>query len=450
MINEFWQHCLTQFRKDLGSEEFNAFIEPVFLRQDGDQLLLVSPNCVTERWLKKNIDHSLQSLMKAYFEESQPFLSYSIETRKYTQSPAKSIKKQPKEDKNNQVVQISPPISSLRNSQTFENFIQGKANSIPLSAAKSLTNGDKYISPLFIFGNTGLGKTHLVHAIGNDYKKKNPKHRILYTTTKRFVNEVVSAYRFNQYKTEALKDLFYYLDLLILDDIQHLGGNKARSQEELFSLFNALHEMEKPIVITGDCSPIHLKDIPDHLSSRFGCGVVAEIKPPEFNLRADILRQKACELSADLNEETVYFIAENVKSNVRTLEGSLKRILSAARFRGEKPSVALCQDILSDVVGYSNIIVKPELIKDKVARFFGIKTSDLSSKSRRQSIVRPRHIAIYLCRSLTTMSLPEIGIFFGNRNHTTVLHSCRYVKEEMSKDKKFSENIRELTAIIKE
>ena len=338
--------------------------------------------------------------------------------------------------------------TNLRRDLTFDNFIPGRANEIALMAAHALASGDRgYANPLFLYGSTGLGKTHLAQAICNTYEAKNKNHKVLYISARDFMGQVVSAFRFNH--QERFNERFNQLDVLVIDDIQYIGGDKKRTQEELFYLFNHLYDREKIIVITCDKAPAQINEMPQRLISRFSHGLTTYLSPPELELRENIVLKKAADRNIKLNEKVARLIAEKVKSNVRELEGALKQVLAAAAFKGQEPSIEICQQALPDLLHPSSTTVNASLIQKKVAAFFHIRLGDLIGPKRLKNIVSARQIAMFLCRHLTTMSLPEIGAQFDNRNHTTVLHSCRKIEEKMRTDQNLRENIRILEMLIK-
>lgn len=443
-MENFWQYCLRRFKAELDPAAYDAFIEPVSLQKEDDTLFLVSPNQSTERWLKQNIEPSLRAMMKEYFPEASPSLSYTTtNSKKSAKTPPKSAKicKTSKSEKNT-------GNTGLRKELIFESFVPGRANEIALIAAKAIAQGDGNVNPLFIFGNTGLGKTHLVQAIGNEYQRNYPDRKLLYTPARSFMADVVQAFRLN--RPEQFKARYQELDMLIVDDIQYIGGDKVRTQEEFFFLFNALYEDGKEIIITCDRSPTNIRDLPSRLTSRFNAGLTTHVSPPEFELRAEILRHKAKQRGVSLETDIVHFIAENIKSSVRELEGALKRVIAMAKFKNAPMSLKLCRSALADLIGQANVLIQPDKIKEKVCQFYNVRLSDLSSKKRHRSISQPRHVAIYLCRQLTNMSLPEIGQHFGKRNHTTVLHSCRQIEERVGNDKILSNEVDSLSMSIKD
>lgn len=453
-MDNFWQHCLDRFKTEFDETSYNAFIRPTAFRIEDNKIILISPNTAIERWLRQHIYAPLQDSVNSYFKNSEgtPYqiiiqaiatgqLPEKIQTKIETYSS--SIPPSPRREK--------PPLreeTGLIRKQTFQNFVTGSDNELAYFYANQIASGESNISPLFIHGSTGLGKTHLLQAIGNDYLRKFPDRQVLYTLARKFMSDVVYAYRSN--KVEQFKQRYRTLDVLIIDDIQYIGGDRKRTQEEFFFLFNDLHEEEKNIVISSDRSPLFLDNMPRRLSTRFNAGLMTEIKKPNFELRCDILQTKAELGGIKLKDEVIRFIAEHVKSNVRELEGALKRLHALAKFQGKTPTLSLCREAISDFIGQSNVIISADTIKEQVAKYYNIRVADLSSVKRHRSVARPRHIAIYLCRRLTDLSLPNIGSLFGGREHTTVMHSCRWVIGEMEKNNKLKEQINLLESLIKE
>ena len=436
-MEKFTHLCWETLQKHFDHETFGAFIKPTALEIKDNMLLVSPPNKATERWLRENIEEVVQSVSKTYF-------GHNILINYHTESSGAQTE-------NAEPPPYIPPQkndSNLPAKYSFANFIPGRANEIPLIAAKAVARGENLTNPLFIYGSTGLGKTHLIHAIGNEYIENFNNRRVRYVTARAFLNEVVQAFRQN--RQEDFKRRYQNLDLLIVDDIQYIGGDKVRTQEEFFFLFNTLYEENKSIVISCDRAPLQIKDLPRRLTTRFSAGFPIHITAPEFELRLEIVRQKAGTRGLVLEEDAVYFIAEHAKANVRELEGAINRVHAMARFQQTKASLALCRNAIADLIGTANILINPDIIKEKVARFYHLRTTDLSSQKRHRSIVIPRHVAVYLCRQMTTLSLPDIGRHFGKRNHTTVLHSCNYIEERIKNDSAFWEEVKTIETAVKE
>lgn len=454
-MNNFHDFCRQALQGQFDAQTFNAFIAPtVFALTDGN-LTLAVPNAATERWMRKNTEAALKQAIKAELGEEvqvvyriNPNAPLAPATPVAGRTTSESVAAMPE-------AALPPPYQAKQGNRTnlsdkyqFSNFVRGHANEIALIAAQNIAKGDSSINPLFVYGSAGLGKTHLIQAIGNTYAANFPRRRVYYTSGRAFMNEVVAAFRQN--KSDQFKNRYHNLDLLIVDDIQYIGGDKARTQEEFFFLFNTLHESNKSLVISCDRTPTQIKDLPQRLTTRFAAGLPTQLTPPEFEMRAQIVRQKAEERSVSLATEAVHFIAEHIKSNVRELEGAINRVSALAKFQNKEPTVEVCRMAMADLIGQANVALHPGLIKEKVAVYYHIRVSDLTSQKRQRNVVQPRHVAIYLCRQMTNHSLPEIGREFGKRNHTTILHSCRWVEERMKDDPEFCSELKHLEMSIKE
>ncbi len=332
--------------------------------------------------------------------------------------------------------------SSLNKDFVFENFVQGKSNQLALAAATQVAEnpGGSY-NPLFIYGGVGLGKTHLMHAVGNELKSRSQNANVVYLHSERFVADMVKALQLN-----AINDFKRYyrsVDALLIDDIQFFAG-KERSQDEFFHTFNALLEGGHQIIVTCDKYPKEIKGLEERLKSRFGWGLTVAIEPPELETRVAILKSKAEQAKVFLPNDAAFFIAQKIRSNVRELEGALKRVIANAQFVKQEISVELVREALKDLLALQDRLVSIDNIQRVVAEYYKIKISDLHSKRRSRSVARPRQVAMYLSKDLTNHSLPEIGESFGGRDHTTVLHACRKIKELISSDADINEDVKNL------
>jgi chromosomal replication initiator protein len=315
---------------------------------------------------------------------------------------------------------------------TFGNFVNGKANQIARAAAIQVAeNPGTAYNPLFIYGGTGLGKTHLLQAIGTEVLKRNPKAKVRYIHAEQFVADVVRAYQHKSF--DSLKRYYRSLDLFLIDDVQFFVG-KSRSQEEFFYTFNALFEAHKQVAITSDCFPKEMTGIEERLISRFGWGLTVAVEPPELEMRVAIVLKKAEADAIELSEDIAFFIAKHIRSNVRELEGALKKVLAFARFNARELSLDLAKEALRDILNVASRQVSVEGIQKTVAEYFKIRISDMHSKKRSRNVARPRQVAMALAKDLTQMSLPEVGEAFGNRDHTTVLHACRTIARLRKQD----------------
>jgi chromosomal replication initiator protein len=322
--------------------------------------------------------------------------------------------------------------SRLNPNFTFDTFVTGKANQLARAAAIQVAeNPGVAYNPLFVYGGVGLGKTHLIQAIGNYVRENNSNAKISYIHAERYVSDVVRAYQYKAF--DEFKRYYHSLDLLLIDDIQFFGG-KSRTQEEFFYAFNALIEAHKQVIITCDTYPKEISGMEDRLISRFGWGLTVTIEPPEPEMRVAILLKKAAMEGIDLDEHAAFFIAKQIRSNVRELEGALKRVLAFSRFTGRPISLDLTKEALKDLLAVQNRLVSIENIQKTVADYYKLKVAEMFSKKRTRAVARPRQVAMALAKELTPLSLPDIGQAFGGRDHTTVLHACRKIKELRESD----------------
>jgi chromosomal replication initiator protein len=325
----------------------------------------------------------------------------------------------------------APPPAPRRNEQTslnpsftFASFVAGKANQLARAAGMQVAEHPTSYNPLFVYGGVGLGKTHLVQAIGNDILARNPNAKIRYAHAETYVSDVVRAYQHKAF--DDFKRYYRSLDLLLIDDIQFFGG-KSRTQEEFFYLFNTLIEAHKQVVITCDTYPKEIAGLEERLISRFGWGLTVALEPPELEMRVAILLSKAAASGLPLDEQVAFFIAKHIRSNVRELEGALKRVAAYSSFHGQEPTLAVAKEALRDLLAVQNRQISIENIQKTVADYYKIRISDMHSKKRSRAVARPRQVAMALAKELTQLSLPEIGSNFGGRDHTTVLHACRQI-----------------------
>jgi chromosomal replication initiator protein len=337
-------------------------------------------------------------------------------------------------------------VSELNESQVFDNFVEGKSNQLARAASIQISNnpGSEY-NPLYIYGGVGLGKTHLMYAIGNRIKQLNPEAKVLYVNCERFVSDMVKALQHS--KMNEFKNFYRSLDTLLIDDIQFLA-DKSRSQEEFFHTFNSLYEARAQMVITCDRFPKEIEGLEDRVRSRLGWGLAVDIKPPDLETRVAILNSKAEQVDTQLPEEVAFFIAERFKSNIRDLEGALKRVVAHARFAGQPITQEFTRLALKELLAAQDKHVTIENIQKLVAEYFKIRVADLLSSRRNRSITRPRQIAMSLAKALTRHSLPEIGNAFGGRDHTTVLHACRKVEDLRGTDQRIEEDYDNLLRIL--
>jgi len=455
-----WHKCLDRLQEELPSQQFNMWIRPLQVEPDGDDLRLLAPNRFVLDWVNDKFISRITELLDELSDaDTHPCVMLAIGTkasvpqsvagRPGVESPSVSTQSSRSGHTVTQVVQPSTPSyggtttrpssrkvelggsirhkSSLNGSFNFDSFIEGKSNQLARAAATQVADnpGHAY-NPLFLYGGVGLGKTHLMHAIGNKILVNNPNAKVIYLHSERFVADMVKALQINA--INEFKRFYRSVDALLIDDIQFFAG-KERSQEEFFHTFNALLEGGQQMILTSDRYPKEITGVEERLKSRFGWGLTVTVEPPELETRVAILMKKAEEAKIDLPHEAAFFVAQRIRSNVRELEGALKRIIANAHFTGRPINVEFVKDSLKDLLALQDKQVGIENIQKIVAEYFKIKMSDMLSKRRSRSVARPRQIAMALAKELTNHSLPEIGDAFGGRDHTTVLHACRKIKE---------------------
>ncbi|HET9113398.1 MAG TPA: chromosomal replication initiator protein DnaA [Burkholderiales bacterium] len=433
-MNDFWQDSLIKLAHELPPQQFNTWIKPLKPIVQDNVLSLMAPNRFVLDWVKDKFLSRIESLAQEYYGVSTNIILGIDAALKNKFEPAE---KTPVADTAIAPIPVKPtPPKRLNPAFTFDTLVTGKANQLARAAAIQVSEnlGVAY-NPLFIYGGVGLGKTHLIHAIGNFVHANNPDARISYIHAENYVSDVVKAY---QHKTfDEFKRHYHSLDLLLIDDIQFFSG-KNRTQEEFFYAFNALIEAHKQLIITCDTYPKEIADMEDRLKSRFSWGLTVSIDPPELEMRVAILLKKAAAEGIQLEENTAFFIAKQVRSNVRELEGALKRVFAYSRFSGRLITVETAKEALKDLLAVQSRQVSMENIQKTVADFYKIKIIEMHSKRRTRALVRPRQIAMSLAKELTSMSLPDIGSAFGGRDHTTVLHACRKVAELKEEDPTFN------------
>ena len=435
MQSSVWDHCLATLRSDLTEQQFNTWIKPLFVIEDeeGPSLTLLAPNKFVVNWVQKNyleqIKDAAEKRLHAKTTVAISVGDQSLATTKTSNELPQTIIK----------TAVGAPLNRL---YTFEGFVAGKSNQIARAAAIQIAEnpGTSY-NPFFIYGGVGLGKTHLMQSVGNRLNKNNQKMKVAYVHSERFVGEMVSALQHNT--INSFKNQYRSLDVLLIDDIQFFAG-KERSQEEFFHTFNVLLEANKQIIITSDRYPKEIRGLEERLKSRFGWGLTVCIAPPELETCVAILMVKASLEGFDLPEEVAFFIANKIRSNVRELEGALRKLMANCKFTNREPSVDLARESLRDLLALQAKQITIENIQKTVAEYYNIRISDLLSKRRNRSITRPRQLAMAITRELTTHSLPEIGDSFGGRDHTTVIHACKKTvlfKESNNRIKEDYENI---------
>ncbi|WP_196158895.1 chromosomal replication initiator protein DnaA [Reinekea sp. G2M2-21] len=464
MQDALWHQCLEQLRTELPSHQFNTWLKPLGIVSHPDEVVLSAPNRFIANWVRDKYLSRISAIAESYGFNGN--VSIEVKTKSSTRSFVSSgatapvsvhvetsagVDRPSRVDKpanidesiaepaiisNTDVVEVKTTgakrgrtkvQSYLNKSFTFKSFVEGKSNQLALAASQQVAeNAGGAYNPLFIYGGVGLGKTHLMQAIGNEIIEQNPAAKVVYLHSERFVADMVKALQLNA--MAEFKRFYRSLDALLIDDIQFFA-KKDRSQEEFFHTFNALLEGNQQVILTCDRFPKEIDGLEDRLKSRFGWGLTVAVEPPDLETRVAILMKKAENAKVKLPADAAFFIAQRIRSNVRELEGALKRVIANAQFTGSAIDTPFVKESLKDLLALQDKQVSIENIQRTVAEYFKIKISDLHSKRRSRSIARPRQVAMALAKELTQHSLPEIGDAFGGRDHTTVLHACRKVKE---------------------
>ena len=430
-----WNRCVRDLQAELPEQQFNTWIRPLQAIEDGQALKLLAPNRFVVDWLQQNyIDRILELVDGAGGDPSGVVVEVGSRP---SEAGAPKVISAPAPTR--RAVTPLPIASRLNPEFTFDGFVEGKSNQLARAAAFQIGQnpGDKSYNPLFIYGGVGLGKTHLMQAIGNTMLARDPGARVSYVHSERFVGDMVRGLQHNT--ISEFKRSYRSLDALLIDDIQFFAG-KERSQEEFFHTFNALLEGQRQIVLTCDRYPKEVNGLEERLKSRFGWGLTVAIEPPELETSVAILMTKAASENVDLPEEVAFFIAKRIRSNVRELEGALRRVIANSTFTGRPISLEFAKEALRDLLAMQDRLVSIENIQKTVAEYFKIRVADLLSKRRSRSVARPRQIAMALAKELTNHSLPEIGDAFGGRDHTTVLHGCRRIAALRETEKRVGED----------
>jgi chromosomal replication initiator protein len=478
VISAYWQKCVANLKSELPAQQFNTWIKPIQVIGSANSLRLIVPNRFIKDWVNDHFLSRIEQLVQeqcrgqelnvvveiasdrlpdqggpgpvanerhvngqttnrgleaAFVEDSQPVADPSMLSNPSTPTPALDLSRgmarhtQSVDNKQEPRGRRLSFRGELNPNYTFANFIQGKSNQLARAAASQVASnpGGAY-NPLFIYGGVGLGKTHLMHAIGNHLRELNPAANVVYLHSQTFVGSMVSALQLNA--INEFKRYYHSVDALLIDDIQFFA-NKERSQEEFFHTFNAIFEGGRQIIMTCDKYHSEINGLEDRLKSRFGWGLSVAVEPPELETRAAILINKANRDGVFLGNEEAIFMAQKLRSNVRELEGALKKVVAHARFMGTQISIPLIKDALKDLLAIQSKLVSVDNIQRTVAEYYKIKMADMISKRRNRSVARPRQMAMCLSKELTNHSLPEIGTMYGGRDHTTVLHACRTINE---------------------
>ncbi|MBU3633904.1 chromosomal replication initiator protein DnaA [Polynucleobacter sp. es-GGE-1] len=457
----FWDSALGALSRELSPQQFKTWIQPLTLisfEESEHSLTLGAPNRFKLDWIKKTFADRFQELASQYF--GNPINVSFVLALESSASPSVMIAAKEVEASEARVaIEVAPTISveeqsfeiedhsKLNPNLTFETFVTGKANQLARAASIQVAHnpGTSY-NPMFLYGGVGLGKTHLIHAIGNHLLKEKPNARIRYIHAEQYVSDVVRAYQ--QKAFDRFKRYYHSLDLLLIDDIQFFSG-KSRTQEEFFYVFEALLSNKSQVIITSDTYPKEMAGIDDRLISRFDSGLTVAIEPPELEMRVAILMKKAVSEGIPMSEDVAFFVAKHLRSNVRELEGALRKILAFVRFHGREVTIEVARTALKDLLSIQNRQISVENIQKAVADFYSIKVADMYSKKRPANIARPRQIAMFMAKELTQKSLPEIGELFGGRDHTTVLHAVRKIGDERAHDSQLNHEIHVIEQTLK-
>ncbi len=447
MAIALWGQCLARLEDELSPQQFNTWIRPLQVELEGDTLRLLSPNRFVQDWVTERFRERIEEMLSQMSDGEPPRLVFAVGSSTPAPSPqpssnaptsveAKPVRTRPGSDDR---ARTNPNF-------TFANFVEGKSNQLARAASMQVgENPGTAYNPLFLYGGVGLGKTHLMHAVGNLILESNPSAKVVYLHSERFVADMVKALQHN-----AISDFKRYyrsVDALLIDDIQFFAG-KERSQEEFFHTFNALLEGQRQVILTCDRYPKEVNGLEERLKSRFGWGLTVAIEPPELETRVAILMSKASQSEIELPHEVAFFIAKHIRSNIRELEGALRRVIANAHFTGRPITLDFAKEALRDLLALQAKLVTIENIQKTVAEYYKIRVADLLSKRRNRSIARPRQIAMALAKELTNHSLPEIGDAFGGRDHTTVMHACKKVVELKEADQMISEDYANLLRIL--
>jgi chromosomal replication initiator protein len=466
---QLWQQCIELLRDELPAQQFNTWIRPLQVEADGADLRVFAPNRFVLDWVNEKYLGRILELLQDRSDSGQPpalalLIGSAASPAKAavtaTPPPAQPLPISSVQASSAQRPEPQPPAvernvqvegglkhsNYLNKTFTFENFVEGKSNQLARAAAWQVADNPKHgYNPLFLYGGVGLGKTHLMHAVGNHLLKKNPNAKVVYLHSERFVADMVKALQLNA--INEFKRFYRSVDALLIDDIQFFA-KKERSQEEFFHTFNALLEGGQQVILTSDRYPKEIDGLEERLKSRFGWGLTVAVEPPELETRVAILMKKAEQARVDLPHDAAFFIAQRIRSNVRELEGALKRVIAHAHFMGREITIELIRESLKDLLALQDKLVSVDNIQRTVGEYYKIKISDLLSKRRSRSVARPRQVAMALSKELTNHSLPEIGDAFGGRDHTTVLHACRKIAELRELNADICEDYKNLLRIL--
>lgn len=443
MSHPIWTQCLSYLEDELSSQQYNTWILPLQINFSGNHLKLLAPNRFILDWIKNNCFPRILEIIDFLDDSKAIEVTLNIGTTHKEEKPQTSLPQ-----KNRSFFYES----GLNVNHTFDSFVEGKSNSMARAASIRVSSLlDNEYNPLYLYGGVGLGKTHLMHAVGNQIKKDNPDAVVVYVNCERFIQDMVKALQHN--KIDDFKKHYRGVDALLIDDIQFLA-DKNRSQEEFFHTFNSLYESNAQMIITCDRYPKEIDGLEDRIISRLGWGLAVDIKPPDLETRVAILQskvsqyQKNNEVQREIPNDVAFFIAQNFKSNIRDLEGAIKRLLAQADFTNSMITMEFTKSSLKDLLSVQTKIITIQLIQKTVCDYYKLRTSDLLSARRTRSITRPRQLAMSLCKEFTRHSLPEIGDAFGGRDHTTVLHACRQIKKLVGEEPTLRDDYDKLERIL--
>ena len=424
-----WQQVLNIVERKVNQQSYNTWFKPTQLIKYDDKALYVQvPNPFFQDWLNEHIDVVIEAARMAgmgdirvvYITEKGP----GVET---VQSPSQGS------------LDFESIDNTLNLKYTFETFVVGSSNQFAHAASLAVAERpSKAYNPLFLYGGVGLGKTHLMHAIGHEIKRQNRNLRLTYISTEKFTNELINAIRYD--KLLSFRERYRNSDVLLIDDIQFIAG-KERTQEEFFHTFNSLYDTQKQLIISADCPPREIPTLEERLHSRFEWGLIADIQPPDLETKVAIIKKKAERQGIDLPDNVALYIASKIKSNIRELEGALVRLVAFSSLRGSEISLPMAQETLRDILIADEKAISIEMIQKTIADYFGMRVQDLKSKNNSKSVTVPRQVCMYLCKKLTGLSLPQIGRDFGNKHHTTVLHSVNKIEALRQQDKELNRMI---------
>ncbi len=446
MEGSLWQQCLKRLQNLLTAQQFNTWIRPLQAVESESHIKLLAPNRFVLERVNDRFIEQINSVIAGLGNGKTPQITLNIGSKNNPITPSRQVSSIPRATFRRESNPETSCTSNLNREFTFSNYVEGKSNQLARAASAQVSEnpGDAY-NPLFIYGGVGLGKTHLMHAVGHKILNHGQKGKVVYLHSERFVADMVKALQHNE--INEFKRFYRSLDALLIDDIQFFAG-KERSQEEFFHTFNSLMEGQQQIIMTCDRYPKEIEGLEDRLKSRFGWGLTVCIEPPELETRVAILMQKAAVAKIDLPHEVAFFIAKRIRSNVRELEGALRRVIANSRFTQRPITLDFAREALKDLLAVQDRLVTIENIQRTVAEYYKIRVADLLSKQRTRVITRPRQMAMALAKELTNLSLPVIGDAFGGRDHTTVLHACKKIASLRECDTRFREDFENLVRTL--